>query len=98
MPPAAGFMAKFYIFSGAVQNGLLWLVIVAVLNSVISAYYYLRVVKVMWFGEPASEEKVTSSGALRVALALSCLGVLLLGIIPGYMMNLAEAAARMLTF
>ncbi len=95
MPPAAGFMAKFYIFSGAVQNGLLWLVIIAVLNSVISAYYYLRVVKVMWFGEPASEEKVPSSGALRVALLLSCLGVLLLGIIPGFLMKLAETAARM---
>ncbi len=94
MPPAAGFMAKFYIFSGAVQQGLLWLVIVAVFNSVISAYYYLRVVKVMWLGEPASEEKVPSSGALRVALALSCLGVLVLGIIPGFVIRLAEYAAR----
>ncbi|MBA7620666.1 NAD(P)H-quinone oxidoreductase subunit 2 [subsurface metagenome] len=98
MPPAAGFMAKFYIFSGAVKSGLLWLVIIAVLNSVISAYYYLRVVKVMWFGEPASEEKVSSSGALRLALAASCLGVLLLGIIPGYVMGLAESAARMFPF
>ncbi len=98
MPPAAGFMGKFFIFSGAVKQGLLWLVIIAVLNSVVSAYYYLRVVKVMWFGEPASEEKVPSSVALRVALALSCLGVLLLGILPGYIMDLAKAAARMLTF
>ena len=98
MPPAAGFMAKFYIFGGAVQHGLLWLVIVAVLNSVISAYYYLRVVKVMWLGEPASEEKVPSSGALRVALSLSSLGVLLLGIIPGSIMRLAELAARMISF
>ncbi len=98
MPPAAGFMAKFYIFRGAVQNGLLWLVIIAVINSVISAYYYLRVVKVMWFGEPASEEKIPSSGALRLALAVSCLGVLLLGIIPGYIMDLAQAAARWLLF
>jgi len=97
MPPAVGFMAKFYIFRGAVQNGLLWLVIIAVLNSVISAYYYLRVVKVMWFGEPASKEKVPSSGALRLALAVSCLGVLLLGIIPGYIMNLAESATRLFT-
>jgi len=97
MPPAAGFMAKFYIFSGAVQNGLLWLVIIAVINSVISAYYYLRVVKVMWFGEPASEEKMPSSVALRVALALSCLGVLLIGVIPNYVMRLAEAAARLFT-
>jgi len=98
MPPAAGFMAKFYIFSGAVKQGLLWLVVIAVINSVISAYYYLRVVKVMWLGEPASEEKVPSSGALRLALSLSCLGVLLLGIIPGYIMKLAELAARMFVF
>jgi len=95
MPPAAGFMAKFYIFSAAVQHNLLWLVIIAVINSVISAYYYLRVVKVMWLGEPASEEKVPSSGALRAALALSCLGVLLLGVIPGFAMKLAEMAASM---
>ena len=98
MPPAAGFMAKFYIFSAAVQHNLLWLVIIAVINSVISAYYYLRVVKVMWFGEAASAEKVPSSGALRLALSLSSLGVLLLGIIPGYIMKLAQLAASMFIF
>jgi NADH-quinone oxidoreductase subunit N len=98
MPPAAGFMAKFYIFSAAVQNHLLWLVIIAVINSVISAYYYLRVVKVMWFGEPASGEKVPSSGAPRLALFLCCLGVLVLGIIPGLVMRLAELASRMFAF
>ena len=98
MPPAAGFMAKFYIFSGAVQHGLLWLVVIAVINSVISAYYYLRVVKVMWLGEPASKKKVPSSVALRLALAISCLGVLVLGIIPGYIMKLAEMAASMFGF
>jgi NADH-quinone oxidoreductase subunit N len=98
MPPAAGFMAKFYIFSGAVQQGLLWLVIIAVINSVISAYYYLRVVKVMWLGKPTSRARVPSSPALRVALAISCLGVLLLGIVPGFVMRLAEMAAQMFAF
>ncbi|MFC1904110.1 NADH-quinone oxidoreductase subunit N [Chloroflexota bacterium] len=98
MPPAAGFMAKFYIFSAAVKHHLLWLVIIAVINSVISAYYYLRVVKVMWLGQATSEEKVPSSGALRLALFLSCLGVLLLGIIPGYIMRLAEFAAKIFAF
>ena len=98
LPPAAGFMAKFYIFSGAIHHGLLWLVVIAVINSVVSAYYYLRVVKVMWLGEPASDEKVPSSGALRLALSLSCLGVLLLGVIPGYAMKLAEMAAQMFAF
>ncbi|MEE8353577.1 MAG: NADH-quinone oxidoreductase subunit N [Dehalococcoidales bacterium] len=93
MPPAAGFMAKFYIFSGALQSDLLWLVIIAVLNSVVSAFYYLRVVKLMWLGEPASEEKLSSSVALRVALGLACLGVLILGIVPGAAMKVAETAA-----
>jgi NADH-quinone oxidoreductase subunit N len=94
MPPAAGFMAKFYIFSGAAQHGLLWLVIIAVINSVISAYYYLRVVKVMWFGQPASQSQVPSSISLRVALGLSCFGVLFMGIVPGFVMKLAEMAAQ----
>ncbi len=94
MPPAAGFMAKFFIFSAAVQNDLIWLVIIAVINSVISAYYYLRVVKVMWLGEAASGEKVPSSTAPRIALILTCLGVLLLGIIPGLVMRFAEEAGH----
>ncbi len=98
IPPAAGFMAKFYIFTLAAQHGLLWLVIIAAINSVISAYYYLRVVKVMWFGEAASKEKVPSSIAPKVALVICCLGVLLLGIIPGLMMKLSELAASIFTF
>ncbi|MBI4187412.1 MAG: NADH-quinone oxidoreductase subunit N [Chloroflexi bacterium] len=108
IPPAAGFMAKFYIFSGAVQNGLLWLVVIAVINSVISAYYYLRVVKMMWLGKPAvaeakagkpaSEARVTTPATLRVALAVSCAGVLVLGIAPGYVLRLAEMAASMFIF
>jgi NADH-quinone oxidoreductase subunit N len=98
MPPASGFIAKFYLFNGAVQNGLTWLVIIAVLNSVISAFYYLRVVKAMWFNEPVSTEKVTSSGALRLALAITCLGVLFVGIVPSFVLKLAEWATQMMGF
>jgi NADH-quinone oxidoreductase subunit N len=98
MPPAGGFMAKFYIFSAAVRHDLLWLVIIAVINSVISAYYYLRVVKVMWLSEPASGEKVPSSGALRLALIVASLGVLVLGVIPGAAMKLAQLASQMFQF
>jgi NADH-quinone oxidoreductase subunit N len=97
LPPTAGLIAKVYIFSGAVHNGLLWLVIVAVINSAISAFYYLRVVKVMWAGTPASEAKVPSSWALRTALALCCFFVVLLGVIPGAFIGIAEAAAKILT-
>jgi NADH-quinone oxidoreductase subunit N len=95
IPPTVGFMAKFYLFSAAVQQGLLWLVIVAVINSVISAYYYLRVVKVMWLNEPKLEVTTPASTPLSVATAISCLLVLSLGIAPRFMMRLAELAARM---
>ena len=94
LPPTSGLIAKIYIFSSAVQHGLLWLVIVAVINSCISAFYYLRVVKVMWVGAPASEEKVPSSVALRVALGICCVLVFLLGVIPGGFIGIAEAAAK----
>ncbi len=92
MPPAAGFMAKFYIFSAGASAGLMWLIIIALVNTAISAYYYLRVAKVMWFGEPASTEGVYSSAALRIALVIACFGVLLLGLFPGIIMNVTEAA------
>jgi NADH-quinone oxidoreductase subunit N len=97
IPPTAGFLAKFYIFSSAVQHGLLWLVIIAVLNSVISAYYYLRVVKVMWFNEPKFDGNVPTTFSLRAALLICCIGVILLGILP-YGMNLANSAAKMFGF
>ncbi len=93
IPPAVGFMGKFYVFSSALPQGLLWLVIIAVINSVISAYYYLRVVKVMWFNEPASLEKVPSSFALRLALGIASLGILLFGLLPGWLMETARQAA-----
>jgi len=95
LPPTAGLIAKIYIFSGAVQHDLLWLVIIAVINSCISAYYYLRVVKVMWLGAPASAEKVPSTLSLKIAIGICCLGVLLLGIIPGSFIGIAESAAHM---
>ncbi|MBN2231796.1 MAG: NADH-quinone oxidoreductase subunit N, partial [Deltaproteobacteria bacterium] len=95
IPPAAGFMGKFYVFSAAAGSDLLWLVVVAAINSVISAYYYLRVVKVMWFNEAPSTEKVRASALPAIAVFLCSLGVLLLGIIPGAVMRLAEYAAMM---
>ena len=56
IPPTAGFIAKVYVFNAAVQANLVWLAIVGVLNSVVAAYYYLRVVMTMYTAEPASEE------------------------------------------
>jgi len=98
LPPTSGLFAKIYIFNGAVQNGFLWLVIIAVINSAISAFYYLKVVKYMFTGAPASEEKVPSSIALRVALALCCLFVFVLFILPGPFLKIAESAVKLFSF
>jgi len=98
LPPTAGLIAKVYIFSSGVQSGLLWLVIVAVLNSCIAAYYYLKVVKAMWMAEPKSTEKLpAASWPLGLALGIACAGTLVMGIIPGPFVQFAQAAIKILT-
>ena len=93
-PPAAGFLAKFYLFNSAVQQGLAWLVFLGVLNSAISAYYYFRVIKVTWFGNPKSDESVPSGWALRFALFITCVGVLLLFFYPSPLLDVAQDVTR----
>jgi NADH-quinone oxidoreductase subunit N len=93
LPPTAGFLAKFYLFNAAVHHELVWLVVVAVINSVISAYYYFKVIKVMWFEPPTSEERVPSSWALRTALSIACLGVLVLFFLPSPLLGVAQTIA-----
>jgi NADH-quinone oxidoreductase subunit N len=97
LPPTAGFIAKVYIFNAAIHHDLLWLVVIAVLNTVLSAYYYLRVVKVVYLGLPLSEERVPSSLPLRAALLICCFGVMLLGIIPASMLRIAESVVFILS-
>jgi NADH-quinone oxidoreductase subunit N len=94
IPPTAGFIAKVYIFDAAVQSDLVWLVIVGVLNSVVSAYYYLRVVLQMYAEEPASEEPVPAGPALGLALAIAVVGVLFIGILPAFLLEASESAAK----
>ena len=97
-PPTAGLIAKFYIFSAGVSHDLLWLVVIALINTVISAYYYLNVVKVMWLGKPVTRGKVTTSRSLKIALIVPSVGILLLGIFPAFVTELAEKAARLFIF
>ncbi len=94
LPPTAGLIAKIYIFNGAVEQGLAWLVVIAVINSVISAFYYFRVVKVMWMNEPASQDKVTSSWPEWLALAVCCVMVVVIGVLPGAFIGLTLAAVK----
>ena len=92
VPPTGIFIAKIYIFSAAINSDLLWLALVGVVNSVVSTYYYLRVVRVMYLEPAPSEERVPSSHPFRLALGTSVLGVLVVGIVPGPLLRLAEIA------
>jgi NADH-quinone oxidoreductase subunit N len=93
IPPTAGFIAKVYIFNAAVQADLVWLAIVGVLNSVVSAYYYLRVVLTMYAVAPASEESVAAGPYLGLAMVVASVGLLVVGIFPFPLLEAAETAA-----
>jgi len=93
IPPAAGFIGKFYLFSGAIQAGYIWLAIIGVLNSAVSVYYYLRVMVYMYMKDPVEEFdwfKVTPS--IAVCLLLAVAGVLIPGMFPGYILEVAQKA------
>ena len=92
IPPTAGFMGKLYLFNAAVQSDLVWLALVGVINSVVSAYYYLRVVRTMYVNPAESEEGVLSSAPVRLALAVTGLGILVIGILPGPLLEISETA------
>ncbi|HWR58869.1 MAG TPA: NADH-quinone oxidoreductase subunit N [Thermodesulfovibrionales bacterium] len=92
IPPTAGFVGKFYIFLAAVNAGLTWLVIVAVIFSAISAYFYLRIVMYMYMREPKHEVTLSTSFSTGVALVVTVLVVLIIGVLPQGAIELARAA------
>lgn len=96
IPPAVGFWAKIYLFGAAVDANLEWLVVIGVINSVVSAYYYLRVVKAMFLTEPASNERLAFGLPMQLAVAIGFLGTLFFGIYPTPLLNIARSAANVL--
>jgi NADH-quinone oxidoreductase subunit N len=97
IPPTAGFIGKFYVFMSAVQAGLTWLAILALVFAAISAYFYLRLVMVMYMREPeavtALSPRFVSSPALSIVLACAIAGVVFFGLYPDPIVNLAIQAA-----
>ena len=87
IPPTAGFYAKLAVLSAAVNAGQIWLAVVAVVLSLVGAFYYLRVVKLMYFDEPKEALSVSAPAAFRYALSLNGLAMLLLGLVPWLLMN-----------
>ena len=93
VPPFAGFFAKFFVFSAAVQGGMSWLAAVAMLNSAIGAYYYLRITVSMYFGEPGDETVTTPvrSGPATFGMYIALVFTVLLGIFPMLWFNLLQS-------
>jgi len=90
LPPFAGFIAKFYIFSAAVQEGLITLVIIAVLNSAISFYYYLKVVVFMYMKESEAEFRISLTPLTLFVVFVGVIATVSLGIFPGSIIALAS--------
>ena len=87
VPPTVGFYAKFSVIAAAVHIGLVWLAVVAVLASLVGAFYYLRVVKLMYFDDPVDKLPITARWDTRVLLSVNGLALLLLGVIPQSLMG-----------
>jgi len=94
IPPTMGFYAKLSVLQAVIGTGQTWLAVVAVMFSLIGAFYYLRVVKLMYFDAPVGEEKMEATFGLRSLLSLNGAAIILLGIFPAALMNLCYTAIR----
>jgi NADH-quinone oxidoreductase subunit N len=94
IPGTAGFIGKFYVFSGVVWAGLWWLVVIGVVLSAVSAYYYLRVIIYMFFKEPEEELAIRSpiSGGMAAALAVSAIATIVIGVVPSWLWDAVTRA------
>jgi NADH-quinone oxidoreductase subunit N len=94
VPPTGGFFGKFYLFKAAMESPqLTWLVVVGVLNSVISVYYYLRIAVAMYFKDAARPLAPTDSPTMAAGLLITAIAVVLLGVFPGTFVDWAGPVA-----
>lgn len=92
VPPTVGFFAKLWVLEAVIHIDMTWLALVAVFFSVIGAYYYIRIIKLMYFDKPENEQALEGSADMRVAISLNGLLILALGAFPGSLMALCVAA------
>ena len=92
VPPTDGFMAKLLVLDAVISIGLWWLALIAVFFSVIGAFYYLRVVKIIYFDKPEDTEPLVVGSGARVALSVTGLAILLLGLFPAVLLTYCQAA------
>jgi NADH-quinone oxidoreductase subunit N len=94
VPPTVGFFAKLAVLQAAVDAGLVWVAVTAVVLALVGAFYYLRIVKLMYFDEPESDAPVTPQLDVRVVMSANAVAVLALGILPQPLMALCVHAVR----
>jgi NADH-quinone oxidoreductase subunit N len=92
VPPMVGFVAKLMVLEAVIAQGMVWLAVVAVVFSIIGAFYYLRVVKMIYFDKPVVETTVSTDSNARVAITLNGLVILLLGMYPATLFSLCQQA------
>jgi NADH-quinone oxidoreductase subunit N len=88
VPPTLGFYAKFSVLQAALEAGYLWLVVFAVLMAVIGAFYYLRIIKLMYFDEPTDHSPITAPLDMRIVLGVNAIALLVIGMMPQGLMEL----------
>jgi NADH-quinone oxidoreductase subunit N len=95
VPLTGGFFGKFYVFKAAIDSGLVWLTVLGLLNSAVAAYYYLRIIVVMYFHEPgeAAETAEPVPGGVSIALWSSAAAILVLGVLPSLVLEYAGKSA-----
>ena len=92
VPPTVGFMAKLLVLEAVISVGLWWLALVAVFFSIIGAFYYLRVIKIMYFDKPETAEPLVFGTGARLAISINGLAILLLGLFPAVLLTYCQAA------
>ncbi len=92
VPPTLGFYAKFTVLQAALEAGFVWLVVFAVLMAAVGAFYYLRVVKLMYFDEPEDKHPIEAPMGMRVMLSVNSIGLLALGLMPQILMGISAYA------
>jgi NADH-quinone oxidoreductase subunit N len=92
LPPLVGFYAKFSVLEAVLKSGQVWLAVVAVLFSLIGAFYYLRVVKLMYFDAPTDMSPINANKDMRIVLSINGIAVLLLGVMPNGLLALCQSA------
>jgi NADH-quinone oxidoreductase subunit N len=95
VPPMMGFMAKWAVLQAVANTGAVWLAVVAVMFSLIGAFYYLRIVKTIWFDEAADTSPIATPFDMRVMLSLNGVAVVLLGLMPGTLLAVCLQAMQL---